>query len=62
MKIETTADEASDILDDLNNLDGVWSATYDLRVALEAIASTGGTPPRAHTTPTVDWASTKGLA
>jgi hypothetical protein len=37
MKIEMTAAEASDILDDLKLLDGMWEATRDLHDALEAI-------------------------
>jgi hypothetical protein len=37
MKIEMTAAEASDILDDLKLLDGMWVATLDLHESLEAI-------------------------
>ena len=37
MRIEMTAAKASDILDDLHNLDGMWGPTYDLHRALEAI-------------------------
>jgi hypothetical protein len=37
VRIVVTAAQASDILDDLRNLDGMWSATFDLREALELI-------------------------
>ena len=41
MKIEATAAQASDILDDLRNLDGMWSATFALRETLEYIVREG---------------------
>jgi hypothetical protein len=37
VKIETTVSEAHDILDDLDQLDGEWSATHLLAEALRAI-------------------------
>jgi hypothetical protein len=50
MKIEMTAAEASDVLDDLKLLDGMWVATLDLHESLEAIvldnqAKTWQVPP-----------------
>jgi hypothetical protein len=39
VKIEMTAAEASDVLDDLLSLDGEWAATYELHKALEAIVA-----------------------
>ena len=37
MKIEMTAAEASDVLDDLLQLDGMWGATHTLWQELGAI-------------------------